>query len=170
MRRFAAVLLAAAIALPAAAGYRNDPLFFTGEAREELRDLELLARSVRDPVMRAEMLSRIDRIDGLVGEAEQALDQPARPVGITMAEARGMVAAEAFDDDRVEVIGRLARSSSYTTMEARELASLCTFDSSKADALVALYPAVSDPGRFAMALDILTFGSTRRDVERRLGL
>ena len=81
-----------------------------------------------------------------------------------------MIEKQPFDSTRLEVIQTVARSGRFTTEEAAALASLLTFDSNRQDALIALYPAVTDPGRFVMALDILTYRSSRRQVTEALGL
>lgn len=81
-----------------------------------------------------------------------------------------MVRVETFDRDKLEAIHRAARNGRFTTAEARQLAAQLTFDGGKADALIALYPAVVDPHRFAMTLDILTFSSNRTKVAQTLGL
>jgi hypothetical protein len=63
-----------------------------------------------------------------------------------------------------------SRNGRFTSAEARILAAELTFDGGKADALIALYPAVVDKGRFATTLDILTFSSSRQRVVQTLGI
>lgn len=169
MRKTLLVALAALIAVPAFASHWG-PLTYTREAHEELGDLRSAIRMVRDPVVRADLLTRIDRVDGLVSSAEGEFREGPPAPAVSFGDARTMVLRETFDDDKLAVINRLAGQTRFTTAEAMALADLCTFETSKADALVALYPAVSDPQRFGLALDILTFASTRREVESALGL
>lgn len=127
--------------------------------------------------------TRVDRIEGLLVRLEQtgALDArrgmgpqrpqaPPPPPALTYEEALHMVRVETFDRGKLEAIHRAARNGRFTTAEARALASELTFDSGKADALIALYPVVVDPHRYAMTLDILTFSSSRTRVAQTLGL
>lgn len=169
MSRLSVLIVAVFLAAPALAGHRS-ALAYTSEARDELADTAMIARGVRDPYVRAELLARLDRIDQLVATVEHELETPAQPPRLEYADARAMVAAEAFDDDRLEVIRRLGRTGWFTTAEVRQIVEMCTFDSTRKDALIALYPAVSDPYRYMLALDALTFSSSRREVEAALGL
>jgi hypothetical protein len=169
MRRFAILVVAVFLAAPALASHRG-PLSYTSEAREELADSEAIVRGIRDPSARAELLARLDHVDMLLAQAEDELSTPPSPPMLGFADARTMVTRESFDDDRLEVIRRLGRTGSFSTDEARQLVELCTFDSTRKDALIAIYPAVTDPQRFMLALDALTFSSSRREVETALGL
>ena len=169
MRKTFLVVAAALIAFPAFASHWG-PLTYTREAHEELTDLRLALRNVRDPVVRADLAARVDRVDGFVSSAEGEFREGPPAPAVSFGDARTMILREDFDDDKLAVINRLARETRFTTTEAMAIADLCTFETNKADALVALYPAVTDPQRFGLALDILTFSSTRREVESALGL
>lgn len=169
MRKTLLVAAAALLAFPAFASHWG-PLTYTREAHEELTELRSALRYVRDPVVRGDLLQRVDRVDSLVSSAEGEFREGPPAPQISFGDARTMVLRETFDDDKLAVISRLANQTRFTTTEAMALADLCTFETNKADALVALYPAVSDPQRFGLALDILTFSSTRREVESALDL
>jgi hypothetical protein len=172
MRRalLALVAVTTLVATPSIANHKADPVVLTDAARDELRGLEAMLRDVRDPYVRADMQERIDRIDGLLFETERALGADAAADRITFGEASRLVDQEAFDSGKLEVIRGLARNGRFTTDEARGLAAKCAFDSTRVDALVALYPSVTDKGRYRLALDILDFPSSRREVEEALGL
>lgn len=171
MRRLAvpAVMIALAAALPSWGNHQEDPARLIADARIELASLDRLARGVPQPGLRAEIDDRIDRIELLLVRAEGSLVPP-EPRGLRFDEALSIVERETFDRDKLAVIQSLARTGRYTTAQARQLAATCSFDSTRADALVALYPSLVDPERFALALDVLDFSSTRRDVQQRLGL
>lgn len=169
MRRLSVLLLAVLIAAPAVASYRG-PLSYTSQARDEVEDIETIASGIRDPSARADLMTRLDHVDSLLARAEEQLQAPPRAPTLSFDDARTMVLQETFDDGRLEVIRRVARTGSFTTAEARALAELCTFDSTRKDALIALYPAVTDPQRFGLALDVLTFTSSKHEVVAALGL
>jgi len=168
--RIATVTIAAAIlgvALPSFADRPNRSERLLSEARTELAALQYVAEDVRDRALRSQLTARIDRIDHLIQRADFAMDGT---YGLTVEEARSIVANEAFDSGKVESIQRIARQGRFSTAEARSLAAMCSFDSARADALIALYPSVNDPWRFQLALDILDFSSTRERVGQTLGL
>lgn len=173
-------------------------MFVTGPALSEHRPAALLDQTFGEIAslkadinqipqrhIRHNLDRRIERVEGLLVrlEATGALTQPDRrhvrperpappppPPALSFDEALHMVRAEAFDRTRLEAVHRAARVGAFTTHEARALAGELTFDSGKADALIALYPAVVDQHRFAMALDVLTFTSSKRRVADALGL
>ncbi len=168
MRRFAALTALLVLATPSFADHQPDPVALTDAARDELRGLDMMLGDIRDPRLRSDMQARIDRIDSLLADSERALRVDAGRIGFD--DAMRLVGQESFDSGKVEVLRSLGRDGRFTTDEARTLASQCQFDSTRADALIALYPSVTDPGRFQLALDILTFASSRREVEEALGL
>jgi hypothetical protein len=168
--RLPLVVALLAIAVPALATNYRGPSFYTDQARDELADLERVASHVRDPGDRAELLARIDRVDALIARAEDELDNRPQAQALSYQDARVLVSGETFDDDKLRVITTLARTSRFSSEEARGLVAEMTFDSGRVDALIVLYPAVRDPERFVTILDVLTFASSRREVEDALGL
>lgn len=173
-------------------------LFVSAPAMSELRPATLMAqthaelgalradiREVPGRQAQRKLHARVDRIEsllvrlentGAVGRSDRARGPqrpppaPPPPPGLSFDEAMYMVQVETFDRGKLEAIDRAARNGSYTTDEARVLAAQLTFDSGKADALILLFPAVVDPHRYGLALDILTFGSNRARVAETLGL
>ncbi len=183
MRPLATALLALAVTLPSYGSHPHGPPSWTDQVYADLLTIEHLAQEVRHPHLRRD-LQRHAR------SAQQALERgatvdsrrqrsrssrapdtcPTRSNLLTYADAHEMVSRERFDSGRLGAIERIGRSACLTTEEARSLASLLTFDSGKEKALVALFPAVVDPPRYALALDVLTFSSARDRVASQLGI
>lgn len=92
------------------------------------------------------------------------------PSTLSYEDARAIVSRESFDSGKVEALRKVASKGRFTTEQAKNLADMCDFDSGKREALVALYPAVTDQARYMLALDILDFPSSRRWVEEQLGI
>lgn len=184
MHRFIALAAFAFIATPAVSNQRADALLDRAQAEVHALDQDL--DMVRNVHLRAQLEERVDRIDRMLQRLENTAafdDAPGygngngygygygRPSrGLTFQEARTLVGNEAFDSGKLQTIEMIARNGRFTTQQARALADEMTFDSGKAKALIALYPSVIDKQRYAMALDILTFGSSRRQVSNQLGL
>jgi hypothetical protein len=114
-----------------------------------------------------------DRYDGGQGYRQYA-DSRRGPSygysGLSYEDAREILSREDFDSGRLAAIERIARKGRFTTEEARALVEMCAFESTKQSALVALYPAVMDPGRYELALAALDFTSSRRAVAEALGI
>ena len=132
--------------------------------------MERTAYQVHDGYLRNDLNNRINRMEALVGQMEQQAQRGGDSYGLTFEEAMNRVQAERFDSGKIEVIRRLSARNQFTTREAKALANTCAFEDTKVEALIALYPAVVDKERFWNALDILTFDSSRRRVERSLNL
>lgn len=145
------VLAALLVAAPSLASRRSDTS--TEAVRQELTRLEHLTRRVPDTRLRQNMEDSLARLDGLL-----AAEVPTR----STEELLRMVEAERFDSAKVEVIRRLARTTRFTSEQAALLASRCAFDSGRSEALLAMYPSVVDPWRFEIAVQVLTFESSRR--------
>jgi len=90
--------------------------------------------------------------------------------GLTYQDAREIVSRESFDSGRLAAIERIAGNGRFTTEEVRALVEMCSFESTKQRALIALFPAVVDPNRFELALAALDFTSSRRAVAAALGI
>ena len=171
--------LALCIAVPSFGSHRGDPY---DEARYELSLLDRDVDRIRHPVLRQDLGHRIDRLEQLVERMERREDRARNGRGrghghghqsyrgLPYGEAMAMVQNEPFDSGKIEAIRRVARNGRYSTEEAANLANQCTFESCKIDALIALYPSVTDPYRYYSALRILTFSSSRRRVESELNL
>jgi hypothetical protein len=175
MNKRAIVLLTAigsALALPALGSHRAANSA-AQEARYELRQLDSDINKIPNPHMRSHMASRVDRLESLVEEMQRDLDRAkARPASrpLLFEDVMFRVQNERFDSGRLEIIRRAGGRAALTTRQARQLASTCSFESCRTEALIALYPAVIDNYRFGRALDILVYASSRREVERALGL
>ena len=173
-------------ALPAQSGHRPEVLM--NRAQNQVEALDYTASQVRNPVLRDELQQRITRLDRLLDRMERmgayqnqpVFDEPARPGhrypgppvyrGLSYQDALHMVRSESFDSGKLEAVRRAARNGRFNTHQARALAAELSFDRTKADALIALYPSVTDPQRFSLALDVLDFQSSRRRVANTLNL
>ncbi|MBN2799840.1 MAG: DUF4476 domain-containing protein [Deltaproteobacteria bacterium] len=156
-------LAALLIAVPSLASRPSSREGALDQARQELIHIERLSQRVQDPRLRAQLADRIGHVDGLLVTASQPVAQ-----GLRMDEMLSMVEAESFDSGRVQVIRRIARSQRISSEQAALLTSRCAFDSSRMEALIALYPAVTDPWRFEVAVQVLTFASSREEVWRQI--
>ncbi len=170
----AAALLALTLTSPSAASRHTaiEPLLGLEVAAAELAALDALTVGIYDPRLRREMVTRIRSAELAVHQARYALHFGADPGPdlLSFDDARALITREHFDADKVEVMARIAPSARFTTDEARALAALCTFDGGRRDALIALFPSVTDKARYALALDILTFGSSKHEVIAALGI
>lgn len=142
------------------------------EVRAEIEAIQTLALEVHDPALRRDLYTRARHASDALDDAERQLrmDWEPAPRGLSYDDALTIVRRESFESDRLEAIRRLASMGGrFTTEEVRGIVAECTFESTRRDALVALYPTVRDPQRFELALDVLTWSSSRADVLRRLG-
>lgn len=135
------------------------------EARLELQGMQATAASVTDRRARRHLESRIQRMDRLLARAIEASASEEPFEGAVAA-----VLTEEHDNERLDVIERLAGTRSFTTEEATTLAGLCTFDSTRAEALLVLHGSVEDPWRYAEALHVLDLQATRAHVAHELSL
>lgn len=183
------IALSALLFLSAPALSERRPAQIMDMTYAELNELRQDLRHVNQRELRRNLRTRVDRVEGLLQRAERAgafttpprAGPPARsgpqrppppppPPALSFDEALQMVGAASFDSDKLDAIRMAVPVGAFTTEEARILAGQLTFDSGKADALILLYPAVVDPHRFPMALDLLTFRSNRERVMQSLNL
>jgi hypothetical protein len=169
MRYLTAAALTLVLAIPAFARHGGDPRDDLRRARAEIDAMESMLVTVRDPQLRGVLASRLNRVDSHLSSAERGLaDVSSR--GIDYGEASSMLRTARFDDERLEVIGMVARNGRFTVAEIQGLVRDFDFDSNRGEALILLYPACVDPQRYGLALGELRFSSTREDVRRRLRL
>lgn len=74
-----------------------------------------------------------------------------------------------FEDERMDIIIRVARAFTVNSLQARAMAAELRFSSNRVDALATLYPRVRDRDNWYQVYDLLTFSSDRRDLRRRCG-
>jgi len=183
-----AALLALSVTAPSLANHTApNPYQDLAQVSSEIDAIQRLAYQVPNPRLRSLLLGRAQNAELALDSAKRSIAPPTYPgrgrpdpgysrgsdyraPALSYQDARRIVQREPFDSGRLDAIRRVARTGRFTTQQAASLADLCTFDSSKQQALIALYPAVIDPGRYEMALGILTFPSSRRSVERALNL
>jgi hypothetical protein len=185
MTRIAALsLMLLTAAAPAMS--EHSPTDLLDRAQRQVHQLDREIDQVRHPELRRSLEEKVARLDRTLDRLERtgALEPrygPDRrgadhgygrpgPRGLSFHESMQLVRVESFDSRKLEVIQRLARTGRFTTDQARSLAAQLTFDSKKAEALIALYPAVVDPDRYVLALDVLDFGSSKRRVAQTLRL
>ena len=133
--------------------------------RIALDDVERTAAEVQDPRLRRRLTARIARVNALLTETSPGLSD----TDPDFQAALDALEAERFDNERLERIRSIASERQFSCEQAALLAATCTFDSARAEALLLLYPALSDPQQLESALDVLEFGTTRARVRQLLG-
>ena len=78
--------------------------------------------------------------------------------------------ANAFDNQKVPFVEEYARTRWFTSVQAKEVLKAFSFDDGRGKAAVALYPRLTDPENFFVALDAFTFDSGRKAVSEKLKL
>lgn len=167
--------------MPAYSGH--NPQNLMDRAQGEVKALEDTAELVRNPVIRRDLQEQIQTLHKVLDrmQAQGAYQSssynerpPIRPPraqnGLSYQEAMTMVRNEPFNQGKLSTVRRVARNGRFSTQQARSIADQLSFDQSKADALIALYPSVTDKYRFGTALSILDFQSNRRRVSNTLNL
>ena len=183
MKRIALVVLTA-LAAGTPAVSNHTPSGLLDRAQNQVHALDAEVDQVRNYHLRSQLEQRVDRIDRLLRRLEQtgALDQPDfrppprphprphRPAFYSFQDAMVMIDQERFERDKLAVIQRSASRMRLTSQQARALVAELDFDNNRADALIALYPSITDKHRFFVTLDALDFRSNRRKVRQTLGV
>lgn len=187
-----ALSLALSLSLPAAAqdgrygsrapvtaqSAQSDPNRELDSLAQDLSALRSLALQVRDYELRSRMYRRIEQAEasllraqrGFRMEDRQDRRQESMQNKVSYADMKSMLDGKHFDHDRIAIIERVAPSARLTTSEVTALVRMFDWDTDKKRALVALFPATIDQGRFVLALDALDWDSSRRDVAQQLGI
>lgn len=77
---------------------------------------------------------------------------------------------ESFDDGKLSFVKLVSRSNEFTSDQVRQMLKTFSFDPQRAQAAVALYPAVSDKKNFSHALEAFDHDSSRISVRQQLQL
>ena len=171
MRPVVAALLALTLTVPAFSSHGHRPADPVREVRAELAEIERLTLQVRDWRLRSQMTTHLANAQYLLGEVDRPERAERCPAdSLRYEDAHTLVQRERWDSDRLAVVERIGRRSCLTTEQVRSIVSLFDFDSSKERALIALYPSVIDKARFELALDVLTWSSSRQTVASALGI
>lgn len=177
MQRLLALALAVGVfaATPAVSNHSASGL--VGRARTTVDDMQHTASRVRDPALRTELQGQAAELERILSRLEDTRafpddQRPGRPAsrGLSFEEARTLVKKQYYENEKAEMIRTVARSGRFTTEQARLLADEMYYEDAEARALVDLYPAVIDKGRYILALDILYYSSHRTWVQQQLGL
>ena len=78
------------------------------------------------------------------------------------------IEAAAFRDDKMKVIQRVAREAYLTVAQAEVLVESLTFSRDRKEAILSLYPRLTDPDEVQSLYRLLDHSSHRRDVRRRV--
>lgn len=78
------------------------------------------------------------------------------------------IEAAAFRDDKMKVIKRVAREAHLTVAQAEVLIESLTFSRDRKEAILILYPRLTDPSEVQSLYRLLDHSSHRRDVRRRV--
>jgi hypothetical protein len=150
------------------------------EAMDGLADVEHAADRMRD--RRARQLGRVaerarDRASDFVRDydREHAPDdgddyyeyQP-----LTDAEFQAVykrVAAASFADDQIALVKSVAKSSYFTVAQAATLMKACSFDDTRIEVAVILYPRIVDARNWYQIEDALSFSSSKATLRSRVG-
>ncbi len=181
MKRIAIGILAI-IGMTAPAISEHSPSQQLDRAQYQVRQMDREIDQIRNPHIRAQLEDRVRRLDRLLNriEASGALEERHRDHrghgrhhnarhALDFNDMKQVIERQYWDSEKLEAVQRMAPEARLTTMEARALAASMTFDSERAEALIALYPSVVDKHRFRAAFDILTFDSSKRRVARQIG-
>lgn len=196
MRHFAVIALAlTALATPAISSHT--PASNLQRAQNNVAALDREVDQVRNPHVRAQLEERVDRIERLLRRIERSgaleampppgafhdpgrfqdpgfYEGPRRPhhrAGlITFDEAVRMVRQADFERNKLEAVQAIAGRVRLSSRQARALAAELDFDRNRAEALIVLYPSVTDPHRYRLTLDILDFSANQRRVAQTLGV
>jgi hypothetical protein len=76
--------------------------------------------------------------------------------------------AETFDIHRASILNNLAKRRQFTCAEVREILHAFTFDSGRADAMVHLYPQITDLGDFLSLRQAFIFDLGWDELIKRL--
>lgn len=78
------------------------------------------------------------------------------------------VEQKSFDSERLATIREAVQYNAFTVRHAIKLINACTFEDTKVDVAIALYPYVVDIDRWFQVYDAFTFASSRKKIERRI--
>ena len=132
-----------------------------GEAQGELAALETALDEIVDPVERARLEIQIARVRSLIGHANLTL--AGDPVPDVHDLAQRLVRHDR-QRDRLAEIRQMATERRYSSDEIAALLGHLVFDADRADAIVALYPAMIDPQNLSRVLRTLKFRHNRKAV------
>jgi hypothetical protein len=78
--------------------------------------------------------------------------------------------AESFDEGKGSFVALFAQKGRLTCEQAREILKTFSFDDDRVKSAVLLYPRVTDPENFFKVLDVFSFGSSKDEVRKKLGV
>jgi hypothetical protein len=79
------------------------------------------------------------------------------------------VSAATYADDQLALVQELAQSSYFTVAQVVALMKVCTYEDTRIEVAVALYPRISDPANWYLVNDGLTYSSSKRTLRERIG-
>jgi hypothetical protein len=78
--------------------------------------------------------------------------------------------AESFDEGKASFVALFAAKGRLTCDQAKEILKAFSFDDDRVKSAVLLYPRVTDPENFFRVLDVFSFGSSKEEVRKKLGV
>ena len=148
------------------------------EVSADLREAHALLKNVADEATRTRLELLITRSELKALEIQKVLaGAPAVPkpatAGISDEDFARLLQAlrkESFDSGKADFVVTFAATGRLSSEQARELLKAFDFDQDRVRAAVTLYPRVTDPQKFFVALEAFTFDSGRSAVRQKLRL
>jgi hypothetical protein len=146
------------------------------EIMADLREARELLKNVYEKRTRERIELLLLKAELRLGEMQKnlaALAVSVAPQPVAQADLDSLLKAlrkEAFDNTKVPFITDIARTRYFTSAQARELLKTFSFDDGRGQAAVILYPRLTDPGNFYVALEAFTFDAGRNVVREKLKL
>lgn len=134
-----------------------------GSLAETLREARLLTQKISDQKLR-------DRLTYLLSEIELALPQSKTNISAISdddmaAILKGMHKRD-FDDEKLALLKTIAGQ--FSSAQAAQIIQCLTGGSEQVDALIYMYPNLTDPSRIEVALEAITFSSDKKEAEERI--
>jgi hypothetical protein len=146
------------------------------EVVADLREARQLLKQINDRKTRDRLellLTRAERRTADLQKSLAILAGPHKPRPISAEEFAKFlqgVKGNTFDKDKVPFIENFAKNRNLSCEQVREILKTFSFDDGRGQAAVLLYPRVTDPENFFLALEVFTFDSGRKAVREKLKL
>jgi hypothetical protein len=187
MRRLWFAVVALTVGLPALgtgqpAPAAKDTPSPAARARAAARDLASDLREARELVKKVNDRRTRERLELLLSRAELRAGDIQKDLAALAAPRRKPLTAEelaqfmkglnanAFDNQKTPFVEEYAKTRWFTSAQARDVLKAFSFDDGRGKAAVALYPRLTDPENFFVALEAFTFDSGRKAVREKLKL
>ena len=108
----------------------------------------------------------------LAARDDDKKSKPAKPQPMKSADFAQLVEAirsASFDDDKVGVVRLAAQNNWFLASQGAAVMDLISFDDSKIDAAVAMWPRITDPENYFVMMNKLGFDSSKEKLRKRVG-